>query len=231
MSELRRWSEEGATEAERALLDAARKEEPSAASRSRTLAAIGVGGGALVATTTATAGGYGVKVGLAVFVLGAVGAGAWLTRTPKPEAPRSAPMVTVSSVSAPPPVATTAASASPPPAPVEVVSAQPVTTTAPVGKPVVPPAAPSGGGLTAEVAALEKANAAVARSDGKAALAALDAYATTFPKGVLAADATVLRVRALLLLGRRAEAKTLADGYATAHPTSPYTRRLRELVE
>ena len=55
--------------------------------------------------------------------------------------------------------------------------------------------------LAAEVAALERAQAALAAHDAPGALRALDHYEATFPSGRLASEENVLRVQALLARG------------------------------
>ena len=67
------------------------------------------------------------------------------------------------------------------------------------------PAAPSGAAIESEL--LRRALEMLRRDhDGAAALEVLDEYRVRFPAGVLTLEASVARVDALLLLGRRAEA-------------------------
>jgi hypothetical protein len=81
-----------------------------------------------------------------------------------------------------------------------------------------------------EVAALDKARAALAAGDGSTALARLDAYERRYPRGTLAPEAAVLRVRALVKLGRSREARSAVEAFVRAHPGSPQASRLRSLV-
>jgi tetratricopeptide (TPR) repeat protein len=60
-------------------------------------------------------------------------------------------------------------------------------------------------------AALEQMNV---RGDATSALAELDSYGSKYPSGVLAREADVARVDALLRLGREADALALLDGAA-----------------
>jgi hypothetical protein len=107
----------------------------------------------------------------------------------------------------PPPV-------SPPPAPEEVPLVQAPASeevASPTHHPAVHrPAAPAG--LTGESrmlqAAIEQLNV---RGNATSALAQLDAYREAFPRGVLAREAEVARVDALLRLGRDSEALSLLD--------------------
>jgi|HubBroStandDraft_1064217.scaffolds.fasta_scaffold04977_5 hypothetical protein len=85
--------------------------------------------------------------------------------------------------------------------------------------------------LQAEVSALGKARAALGRRDGQTALEALDAYEQAFPTGLLADEATVLRVDALALHGAPTEAAALGRRYLSAHPTSPYGTHLRAVID
>jgi len=83
--------------------------------------------------------------------------------------------------------------------------------------------------LAQEVAALERAHK-LATHDPDAALRELDRYHARFPGGALAAEETVLRVEALLARGDDRTARVLADAFSTAHPESPYARRVQDLV-
>jgi hypothetical protein len=87
-------------------------------------------------------------------------------------------------------------------------------------------------GLTAEArllhAALEDLNV---HGDPASALARLDAYRTRYPRGVLAREAEVARVDALLRLGRDSEALALLDRSSetgfSGYPRSVHLRVLR----
>jgi hypothetical protein len=81
-----------------------------------------------------------------------------------------------------------------------------------------------------EVTALDRARAALAAGDAAGALARLDAYARRYRRGTLAPEAAVLRVRALVQLGRSREAREAVDAFVRAYPGSPQTSRLRALV-
>jgi outer membrane protein assembly factor BamD (BamD/ComL family) len=63
------------------------------------------------------------------------------------------------------------------------------------------------------------------------ALATLDRYDAAFAPGVLAEEAAVLRVTALMAGGKRAQARRLAEDFARRYPTSSYGPRVRALVE
>lgn len=74
--------------------------------------------------------------------------------------------------------------------------------------------------LRAERQLLDIARTAVARGDGAAALAALDRHAAHYPNGRLSEEREALRVQALLLMGRREEAREQAEGFRKNHPDS-----------
>ena len=67
---------------------------------------------------------------------------------------------------------------------------------------------------------LDIARTAVTRKDGAAALDALNQHASRFPKGRLAEEREALRVQALLLLGRKDEARESAETFRDEHPDS-----------
>jgi hypothetical protein len=88
-----------------------------------------------------------------------------------------------------------------------------------------------GPSLPEEVAALDRVNKLLARHAAGQALTALHRYQNTFRDGSLAPEATVLRVRALLALGQRAQAESLARAFVQQDPTSPHAAVLRSLVQ
>jgi hypothetical protein len=89
---------------------------------------------------------------------------------------------------------------------------------------------PTDSSLRDETRELDRARAAIARGNPRAALAELDRYDAAFRPGALAPEATLLRVRALLAAGDRAGAQTLARSFAAAHPESPHLAQLRGLL-
>jgi hypothetical protein len=241
MSLIQDWAEEGATPEERALVAASRSERPSASARTKTLAALGLGtvitATTVTATTTAAAtttggiafGTIGKIVAIVLIVGGASGGFAW-------HASQQAKRVVAS------PAATRAAAAvptepAPAPAPaLEVSAANP-------GESIAAPRAASAAAVRAhpapssssntlslEVAALEKAHAAIAAHDPAAALRALDRYRAQFPGGALSSEETVLRVQATLAQGDKSNAAALAKEFRATHPDSPYGKRVGDLV-
>jgi hypothetical protein len=94
-----------------------------------------------------------------------------------------------------------------------------------------PPASgPTSASLSSEIAVLDEARAAVAAHDGKAALAAIDRYHATFPRGAFTTEFTVLRIEALFETGDRAHATALANALLKSDPNGPYAKRVRELL-
>ncbi len=158
-------------------------------------------------------GGFGARrlyVVLAVLVVASAAVGR-LALTRKSEGTRPPALV------APPPRATVVA-------PVRLEAPLPVTSALPapvaptpvagraaVATPVAPSANPESQ-LAAESKALEPAIGALRRErDAARALTLLGSYESSFPHGVLSLEARVLRVDALLALGRRADALPVLD--------------------
>jgi hypothetical protein len=244
MSDLRRWSEEGASPEETALIQASKRERSSEASHRRMLAAVGLGitstgaaatatGGsatASAATGAAASGAAGVaagasivaKLGVGTLLMALVGGGAfWATRAPRPA-------IVAAKVPPAPSAHTPLPGAAPPSAGTVDSAEESLETDAPPETTKHAKPAPKSQ-LSEEVSALEVAQRALAH-DGRAALRALDRYHAQFPRGSLAAEETVLRVRALLRLGEAEQAATLADAFSARYPDSPYARRMQALV-
>ncbi|HMA93863.1 MAG TPA: tetratricopeptide repeat protein, partial [Polyangiaceae bacterium] len=91
----------------------------------------------------------------------------------------------------------------------------------------VPPAVSSMG---REIATVDLARRALREGDATAALQALDDYRARWPSGVFAMEVMVLRVEALLALGERTAAESLAASMIRAQPTSRYSTRLRTML-
>jgi Tetratricopeptide repeat len=240
MSDLRGWSEEGATAAESSLLAASRSERAPAHARARTLKALGIAAAvsttAVTAATTASATTGGVSLltkilGISILTGGLV-AGGLVVRASRVAPPSPAPAGT-------PPSSASAATepgpkeADPPPEPGPAAPPSASASLSPVHASA--PSRPAHGAspddrLSQEVVALERAHQALASRDPGAALRLLDRYRAQFPGGALASEATVLRAQALLAEGDLTGAQTLADAYSAAHPDSPYARRIEDLV-
>ena len=120
-----------------------------------------------------------------------------------------------------PPAATALPSSAPPSAPPPVVRAV---------APSITPSASAGSTSTAELALLDQARGAIADGDPARGLSILEGYRTRFPHGVMAPEATMLRIEALVNAGDRAAAKRAGDAFLQANPTSPYGARIRSLL-
>jgi hypothetical protein len=95
--------------------------------------------------------------------------------------------------------------------------------------PTPPPASPSLGGLAEETALLESARHALSGSPEQA-LARTREHARRFPRGQLASERTLLEIDALYRLGRRAEARSLAERQLARGGDDLYTTRVRRLL-
>ena len=92
------------------------------------------------------------------------------------------------------------------------------------------PAKQNQGSLADEVAQLQKAKLALKGGSPAQALTELGTYAQRFPRPMLGAEATVLRIEALSQTGDKGRAKSLAEGFLAKNPNSPYAARLRSLT-
>jgi hypothetical protein len=82
--------------------------------------------------------------------------------------------------------------------------------------------------IAEEIATLDLIRSAIGRGDGQTALGALDANRAQLR--VLALEAQLLRVEALLLVGQRAAAERVSEQLAREHPGSPHVARARRLL-
>ncbi|HEY5376766.1 MAG TPA: hypothetical protein VIK01_23955, partial [Polyangiaceae bacterium] len=83
--------------------------------------------------------------------------------------------------------------------------------------------------LDSEVVLLDSARTALRQGDPTAALALLNRHAQLSPRS-LGAEATLLRVQALVLAGRSAEARAVARAALGGKGGLPYAARLRKLA-
>ena len=251
MSDLDRRLLEDGSPFERRLLESSDGEEPSPELENKILAALGAPpaalGGAddsqvrpvqdlarvgLVRSAAVATIALGLLVGGALMLNGrtspgarpggAEPSGAALAPIPSltsPERPVEVPTVTPDSLpTAPPPVATSAQKTAPSAArPRGIATSQGSRSEA-------------ASALEREIALLDSVKAKLgAGALGDAALA-LDTYDAEFPQGTLRPEATVLRIRTLLLQGRRPEAQRLADDFLAKHPGSVHAKRIRALL-
>ena len=87
-----------------------------------------------------------------------------------------------------------------------------------------------GSSATTEVATLDEARTALAQGDAARALSTLEGYARRFPRGVLAPEAAVLRIEALVAAGDRPAATRTAQSFLRENPASPYAQRIESLL-
>jgi hypothetical protein len=254
VTELKRWTEDGAPESVARLLDAASNERPTQASLAKSLSAAALGLGALAGSSSASGAALGVatkatllggatwlKTG--VFVAGiavATTGGVYVATSPVPAA--SQPTVST-------PRASAAAPALPaPPAPEMSRAIEPWTpATASVGSAPMPaPAQVSPGApkpaleattpledadqLAEQVRWVDGARTAVAAGQGAEALRLLDGYDQRYRSRGFAPESLYLRMRALVSLGRREEARAVASRLLRSYPATPQAARARELL-
>jgi hypothetical protein len=242
MTELRRWLEEGATADEIALLEASRQERPSAWAQARTFRALGAAAATTIGTATLPAAAA-AKGGLTflskIVILSLVGGGVMTGGVVVRAARHRAQASLTSAVARPAPAAPARndepANTVTTPLTVPSPSSSPAIAISPSDGHAPPrllrrPASSSDSTLARELKALELPYRALEAHDPRSALALLDRYRVQFPGGSLSSEATVLRARALLESGDRAEAQALVDAFVSAHPKSPYARRLEDTV-
>jgi hypothetical protein len=249
MKDPARLVREHPSELARAVLRSADADAPPRGALERTLAATGVVIGATTTTTAAAAAKAGmgplvkaglVLVGIALMAAvvayvrrghdGASDTAAHATATVQPPAP-TVPQEPVT----PPPAAhddpaapTIAATAAPTNAP--TIAPTIIATVAPRASSSTATPASSAPSLEEQIAAMDRARAALASGDTAGALRGLDAYDRDFPRGAFSQEATVMRIEALARSGNRARARTLADRFLAANPKSPYARRIHAVL-
>lgn len=96
--------------------------------------------------------------------------------------------------------------------------------------PLPPVTPPSAGGLGEESALLESARRALSGSP-ELTLARVREHARRFPRGQLASERALLEIDALHRLGRRAEARSLAERRLAQGGDDLYTARVRRLLD
>jgi RNA polymerase sigma-70 factor (ECF subfamily) len=129
-----------------------------------------------------------------------------------------------------PAVAATAASAAAPAEEPEPVV--PVVTPPPLSSAARPTPKPtsSAEALQLELQRLDASRRRLAAGQADQALALLDAYERTTPRGVLKLEAEVLRIDALARSGRLAQAQARAASFLARHPNSVLAARVRRIA-
>jgi hypothetical protein len=244
MSELKRWTDDGASDEVRNLLTAAGAEQPSRSSLGRTLTAVAAG--VVVSAGSATASGAAVGIGAKFAALAGDVVVRWVVATtvlttggaaavavfhepaPKLAPARRAPVVAVSAPpsQAPPP---RAISPTPPIASAEPPSSAETPATRDSASPSAS-AAEAPDPLAEELSFVDGARGALAAGQPLAALQALDRYDAGPPRRGFASEALYLRMRALLALGRGEDARVVAGRLASSYPNSPQAARARQVL-
>lgn len=80
-----------------------------------------------------------------------------------------------------------------------------------------------------EATILREARGALSGSPARA-LALCDEHATAYPRGALGQEREMIRIQALLALGRRGEAQARVEAFKKANPGSAYAQRLDALM-
>lgn len=234
----------GATDLERSLLQAARRERPSA--ELTALMAAGLGISAAMATTAAaatapaaaaapTAAAFGAPAALgktaslatwisagvlAVAVAGGV-IGARLSASPRNGAGKpaatAAPIAAVARIDEAPIEAAAPAAAAAPDKPTEKIHRH------------VAPAAPAAD-LRDQIALIDAARGAVKAGATDRALTLLRRYDASYPGGAFRPEALALRIESLDHGGRGAEAQALARDFLARYPDSPVAERVARIV-
>jgi hypothetical protein len=123
----------------------------------------------------------------------------------------------------------------PAPAPTVVASIAVPLSTLPAPPPHRPERAPhpvrTSDVLLTEVGELDDARALLRERAADRALAALAAYSERHPDGSLRVEATVLRIEALAMSGRRGPALALAKAFLETHAQTPLAYRVRDIVD
>ena len=226
---------------DRALLRAARNDEPPQGAEDRALAALGLPAGLAArcvprpGTFSAGRWGGGLKVVVVALVLGAAVAGFWM------RAPRHPALAAVVGSGRSPDVGSPpspSAAVAPPPLPAsdEAPSARalgaPLAPGAPrkIARKVASATSVDGPALSSEIALVQQAARALAGGEAAIALDLLDTYVRDFPHGTLAEEAGALRVRALVQSGRGAAAKALAQKLVDTHPRGVLAPQLQSVI-
>lgn len=81
--------------------------------------------------------------------------------------------------------------------------------------------------LGEEIKLFDSARSAVRNAQPGEALSRLDRYGQRFPNGRFSLEASALRIEALAALGKRAQARTLAQRFIERHPKSLLVERVR----
>jgi len=230
MNDPRRLRDEADSTVELLLLEAGATYRSSDNARAKTLAALGLAGSAAVsagvlsvATSTLLGKASWTKLllfsGLGATVAAPVGYVAWRQTHPQAIA------VTVPAAAPRPPAARVIAAREP------VLGAENLAPAPAAPAPKVESRATSASVLAAELGALDVVRARLSNGDTSGALAKLDDYSRTYPRGRLVLEAEVLRIDALSRAGQRDQAKKRAEAFLRRHPNSVLATRVRGYLD
>jgi len=220
-----------ATDLERELLGSWSDERPTTSARDKTLAMLGVAGGA--AAGAAAAGG---SIAPKAVAAGWIALAKWMTIGLVAVGAAAAGVTALSRRHAP------IVSAPVAPAPPAPTAATPVETTAPLATatptqdtPAPTPrarehVAPAASSITQQIAALDRARAALEQGDAARARKLVDAYEAEYPSGALVQEAELVRIESLVREGKSAEAARAGKHFLGAYPNSPHDARVRSLL-
>jgi TolA-binding protein len=222
-----------ATDLEKQLLGSWSDERPAPAARDKTLAVLGLAGGA--AAGAATAGGsiapkaiatgwLAVAKWLAVGVVAVGAAAAGIGVAHRLGRHAGAPAATPSAPAPVVAVPAARATAAPPGTVIELPAA-PAVRHAPARTVT---AAPSSIGR--QVAALDRARAALDQGDAPRAGRLVDEYEAAYPAGEFRQEADVLRIEALVREGKSEDAARAGRRFLATYPQSPHDARVRSLL-
>lgn len=236
----------GATGLEQRLLRAAKNERPTRELSERMARGIGValpvigsaGAASLIAKDAAAKSAVssssllpwisgGLAAALVVGGLVALRSNATPQRAPGPRAPTSTARNAAPELPAPPLL---------PASGVPVIDASPRTADDSAAKPLgslVPQrsrTAAAANELAKQVALVDAARAALASGGAEKALGIVRQYQATYPRGTFRPEAAAIKIEALLELGRKAEARASAEGFAAAYGAGPLADRVARLA-
>lgn len=213
-------------------------EQPPRDARAKTLAMLGVAGattiagaataaGASIAPKAATAGWLVLAkwTAVAVVAIGATAAGIGIATRHHDELVAPIVATATATMRAPDPIVTPTATVESTSKTIEI----PVETThhTPQITHTAPPAAST---LAEQVAALDRARAALEAHDGAKARKLALAYEAEYPGGAFTQEAELVRIEALAQDGSRAEAERAGKRFLAAYPKSPHAPRVRTLL-
>jgi hypothetical protein len=82
-----------------------------------------------------------------------------------------------------------------------------------------------------ELALVSSARAALEAKDVPSCLQSVERYEQRFRSGLFAQEVEVMHIEAVALSGERGRARAWAERFLTVNPTSPYTKRVRSVIE